>query len=393
MMRRLTAILLMLMALCGMASAISYQPVPCDSTSYYYCVVLAGDDALPVASWLTESIAPSTSATDNQTASVEASSEVEHSPTPSILPDNFRYAQNPVYKKVKHDNIEYWTNIKRDVTTIVYMTKNLDELGHSDSIRMFLPLSTRNLNDYTVKSFGIRAKYIDYKVPVKQYFHIDLNRSPIHEHYPWESVVPLLVGVVLVLLARFFMPGYISELFLIVFYQNAFMSNVRERNVNADRAGALLMFNYLINAALFAMVVLYRYNYVFGAGFALSFLSLFVLLVAVYIIKRVLSYVLATMFGCGDVFELHYKNLSYLMHCLGVFLLCANVGNLYINIQWAHDFIFWITASGIAVAEILKIIRLVKIIFEKHFPVFYLFLYLCAVEFLPVLVVVKMLSH
>ena len=280
-----------------------------------------------------------------------------------------------------------------DSTSLIYQTKNLDELSRQDSALMFLPLSTRNINDYTVKHFGIRAKYIELKVPTKRYFHIDLNRSPIHEHYPWESIVPLLVGVLLVLLARFFMPGYISQLFLIVFYHNAFTSNVRERNVNADRAGYMLMSNYLINAALFAMVALYRYNYIFGTGFMSSFTSLLILLIGIYIIKRVVSYTLAQLFCCDDVYELHYKNLSYLMHCLGVFLLCANVGNLYVNIQWAHDFIFWTTVSGMAVAEILKIIRLFKIIVEKHFSIFYLFLYLCAVEFLPVLVAIKMLSR
>jgi hypothetical protein len=286
-----------------------------------------------------------------------------------------------------------YPSVPCDSTSIVYLNKGLDELSHQDSLYMFLPLSTRNLNDFTVKHFGIRAKYIEYNVPTKQYFHIDLNKNPIHEHYPWESIVPLLVGILLVLLARFFLPGYISQLFLIVFYHNAFMSNVREKNVNADRAGHLLMFNYLINAALFAMVALYRYNYVFGTRFLLSFISLLILLIGVYLIKRTLSYMLAKLFDCDDVYELHYKNLSYLMHCLGVFLLCANVGNLYVNIQWAHDCIFWTTVSGIVVAEILKIIRLFKIIVEKHFSIFYLFLYLCAVEFLPVLVAIKMLSR
>ncbi|MCR5455866.1 MAG: DUF4271 domain-containing protein [Bacteroidales bacterium] len=281
--------------------------------------------------------------------------------------------------------------VPRDTTSIVYMGGN--KLCFSDSVKMFLPLSTRNLDDYTVKSFGIRAKYIDYKVPLKKYFHIDLNRNPIHEHYPWEAIFPLLLAVFLVLLARFFMPGYISEVFLILFYHNAFMSNVRERNVNADRANMMLMFNYFINAALFVMVALYRYNYVFGTGFMLSFLSLFVLLVSIYAIKRIISYIFSQLFGCDDVFQLHYKNVKYLLCGLGVFLICANVGNLYVNIQWAHDFIFWTTVLGIVVAEILKIFRLFKIIIDKHFPIFYLFLYLCAVEFLPILVVVKMLSR
>ena len=365
------------MALCGAASAISYPPVSCDSTSYYYCVDFDPDE-LPVLPWLD---------------AVDEAREAPAAPAQLSLPVDYSYLKNPVYKTVKRNNVEYWSNIRRDVSSLAYMNRNLGELDYNDSLWMFLPLSTRNLNDFKVKTFGIRAKYIDYKVPPKQYFHIDLNRSPIHEQYPWESIVPLLVGVLLALLAKFFMPGYISELFLIVFYHNSFMSNVRERNVNADRAGALLMFNYFINAALLAMVALYRYNYVFGAGFMLSFMSLLVAIVVVYLVKRVISYAFAELFGCGDVYGLHYKNLSYLMHCVGVFLLCANACNLYINIQWAHDLAFWMTATGLAVAEFLKIFRLFKIIFEKHFSFFYLFLYLCAVEFLPVFVVVKMLSR
>ena len=378
MMRRLAAILFLLMAFCGMASAISYLPVPCDSTSYYYCLE---DFDAPVFFFDVH---------DVDDAPHEANVKTSK---PLGLSNNLMYAQNPVYKKVKRDNIEYWSNIKRDVSSVVYMNRDLVSLDRWDSITMFLPLSTRNLNDFKVKSFGIRAKYVDYKLPVKQYFHVNLNRERIHEEYPWEAVFPLLLGVLLVLIAKFFMPGYIQELFLIVFYQNSFMSNVRERNVNADRAGALLVLNYYINIALFAMVALYRYHYVFGSGFILSFLTLLVLVVAVYFVKKVVSFACAALFGCEDVFRLHYKNLSYLMHCLGVVLLCANVGNLYINIQWAHDFVFWITVSGLAVAEFLKIFRLIRIIFEKHFPVFYLFLYLCAVEFLPVLVVIKMLSR
>ena len=377
MMRRLAVILLLLMAFCGAASAISYLPVSCDSTSYYYCVDFDPDD-LPVLPWLDD---------------VDEAHDAPSAPSQLSLPVNYSNYKNPVYKTVKHNNIEYWSNIGKDVSSVAYMNRDLDELDYNDSLWMFLPLSTRNLNDFKVKTFGIRAKYIDYKVPVKQYFHIDLNRNPIHEQYPWESILPLLLGVLLVLIARFFMPGYISELFLIVFYHNSFMSNVRERNVNADRAGALLMLNYFINAALFAMVGLYRYNYMFGAGFMLSFMSLFVAVVGVYLLKRVISYAFAGLFGCSDVYELHYKNLSYLMHCLGVFLVCANACNLYINIQWAHDLVFWMTVSGLAVAEVLKIFRLFKIIFEKHFSYFYLFLYLCAVEFLPVFVVVKMLSR
>lgn len=281
--------------------------------------------------------------------------------------------------------------VPRDTTSIVYMAG--DRLVYNDSLRLFMPLSTRNLNDFTVKSFGIRAKYIEYKLPTKQYFHIDLNRDPIREKYPWEVIFPLLLSFIMVQMARFIKPGHIGEIFLINFFHNSFVSNVRERNVNADRAVAELTINYILNAALFVMIALYRYNYVFGIGFILSFLTLLLLIMAVYLVKRSISYVFAELFGCEDVFVLHYKNLSYVMCGLGVFLLCANICNIYVNIQWAHDCFFWATVLGIVAAEVLKILRLFKIIIEKHFPIFYLFLYLCAVEFLPILVVVKILSR
>lgn len=308
------------------------------------------------------------------------------------LPENYLESPNPDCQTIKHGKMEFWSRFGSDKTSYLYVSNKNHHLQLQDSLLMFLPFDTRNLGDYTVKAFGIKVKYIDLKVPMPEHFHIDLNKNPIHENFPWEVIVPIVLSIILVLYARFMQDGYISRVFMIGVYYNAFQNSVRERNVNADKAAIALFVNYLINAALLATICLYRYKYQFSAEFAIAYTMLFVGVLGVYWIKKFVSRIIAYFFDCGEIFALHYRNMSYLLQATGVFLLVVNMLSLYVRQQGIHDMVFYATASGCAVVEILKIFRLFKIIIDKHFSYFYLFLYLCAVEFLPVLLVIKFLS-
>ncbi|MCQ2253523.1 MAG: DUF4271 domain-containing protein [Bacteroidales bacterium] len=308
------------------------------------------------------------------------------------LPENYLETPNPKYETAKHGKLEFWTRLAKDKTSILYLTKDIWNLTLQDSIRMFLPFDTRNLGDYTVKAFGIKAKYIDLKVPMPEHFHIDINKNPIHEKFPWEVVIPVIIGILLVLYARFTQDKYISRVFLITAYHNAFQNSVRERNVNADKAAIALFLNYLVNAPLLATICLYRYNYQFSVNFFMAYLTLLLVVLAVYWVKRLISWTLGTLFDIPEIFELHYRNVSYSLQATGVMLLVLNVVSLYVKGQGIHDLAFYLTAIGCAVMWFLKNFRLLKIIIDKHFSYFYLFLYLCAVEILPVLLVIKFLS-
>jgi len=403
-MRTIAAILILLLAICGRVSAIGWQPVDCDSTSYLYCVQAMAGDTLrqPYAPYWEALVSlPVDEPKADEAAAVEpGAGEGAESVSPSArerknlftLPADLLASQNPEYQTVRRDKQEYYVRLRKDNTTPIYTCRNVDKLTLRDSLTMFLPFDTRNLNDYTVKQFGIKAKYVEIKNPLPPHFHIDIDDSPIREHYPWMVILPVVLGVALVLMALFFQGGYVRRIFNVVFYHNVFMHRVRERNVNADKSGALLFVNYIVNAAIFATVVLYRYDYQFSASFFVAFLSLLVLVLLVYAVKAAISYAMAHLFSCRDVYQLYYSNISYIMQAGGVFLLVMNILNLYVNRQGLHDFFFYATLSGCAVGEIMKIFRLFKIIFDKHFSYFYLFLYLCAVEFLPVLLVVKYLS-
>ena len=398
-MRNLLFTVLMVLAFSRVALAVSWLPVPCDSTSYVY-YTSAVRYSSPLWELWSSTVSAHGSASSSTVSAHGSHDTLQPSGPPQAparhlftLPEGYLDALNPVPAVVKVDKLEYYVRLKSDITSPIYFCRDMQKLTSRDSARMFMPFDTRNLDDYTVKQFGIRARNIDLRKPLPPHFHIDISGNPIQEQYPWAVIVPVGLGLVLVLLAMFNHEGYISRIFSVTVFHNAFLNRQRERNINADRSGALLFANYLLSVPLLAIVAIYRYGYQLPVDFYLAFVGLIILVLLVYGAKSVISLALAQLFGCRDVFVSYYHNVSYLMQASGVFLLVMNIMSFYINKQGIHDFVFYTTLVGCAVAEFLKIFRLIKIIFDKHFSYFYLFLYLCGVEILPVLLAIKILSH
>ena len=281
--------------------------------------------------------------------------------------------------------------IEPDTTSRVYFSASPQEMSEADSANLYMPFSSEN-EGVIFTAFGIKAEYVKVNPPVYDRFHIDLNKDRFKEVYPWQVFLPLLFCVVLILLARFYVSDSIRRVFLAVFYDNAFQNAVSEKNVNADKAGYMLFICYLVNAVLVICVCLFRYGSPFVENFGRALMILIAAVTGFYVIKRIISGVLAGLFGCRDIFSLYYKRSSFIFQALGVVLTVVNFISFYVASASVHDFAFYFTVILCVFAEIWKIFKLFSIIFEKRFPIFYLFLYLCGVEFLPAVYAVKILS-
>ena len=371
------------MVLCGLGRANVYAQTSADCTSYVYC---GGDtEGRTIAEWYQ----------NTDVASVGFNNKIKKSTQNAVsflgLPPLWHESANPEIKTVRFAG-ESYVKVPSDKTALIYMSRKNIKLLNSDSLYMFLPFGKNNINNYSISSYGIRAKYIDIHYDMPPHLSICLGNNSM-SRFPWEVFWAVVIGIVFVLTAKNFQPGYISRLYPIIFYYNTFTGIYGERNVNADRAAIMLILNYILNAALFCTVALLRYDLVDSINFTNLFLVLCAAFTLFYLLKRVISYMLSQIFCCEDIYALYYGNVSYLLQALGVFLLCVNIGNLYIKVEWLSDIMFWTTAIGCIVGESIKILRLFKIIFKKHFPYFYLFLYLCGVELMPIMLIVKMLSR
>ena len=281
-----------------------------------------------------------------------------------------------------------------DTTSYVYYfsgkttTQNAD-----DSLKFFLPFDFKTVENTSVSSLGIKAEKIKAVTPEYKRLHIDLNKNHVKENFPPQIFFPILICILLVLSAKFFQQNYIGRLFMVIFYRNAFFNAVSEKNVNADKAGYALFINFILNTALFVIVALYRYDYQLAGGFYISYLTIATITTAYFIIKKFITGVLSHLFGSTEIFTLYYKYAAYIFQAAGILLLALNILSFYVKGQEIHDFVFYLTMFLWVLVEFLKIFKLFLIIIEKRFPIFYLFLYLCAVEFLPVILAVKILSR
>ena len=288
---------------------------------------------------------------------------------------------------------EYLVGIPSDNTSFMYRRHDRDIYTHSDSLVMYTPFDLTKLGNFTLPFYGIDAWQIEIENKTPERFHIDLGSKQSSIVFPAEMLIPMVLSLILILIANFLSHGYIHRLLMINCFYNAFNNAASERNISAEKAGWTLFANYIHNVSLFVLIVMAKYgvNQPFYCLLALAISC--GLVIVIYLIKLLVSMFLSNLFLCRDTFTLHYTNLSYILQMLGVLLLPINFCMVYIGYQFTVETLFVIGAGVCILAELIKLMRLIKIIFDKHFSTFYLFLYLCGVEFLPVMLAVKILSR
>ncbi|MBP5369269.1 MAG: DUF4271 domain-containing protein [Bacteroidales bacterium] len=288
---------------------------------------------------------------------------------------------------------EYLVGIPTDNTSYMYRRRDRDTYTHADSLVMYMPFDLTKLGNFTLPFYGIDAWQIEIENKVPERFHIDLGSKKSSIEFPSEMLIPMILSLILILIANFYSHGYIHRLLMINCFYNAFNNAASERNISAEKAGWTLFANYILNVSMFALIIMAKY------GINQPFYCLLALLIGcgsvivIFLIKLLVSMFFSNLFLCRDTFKLHYTNLSYILQMLGVVLLPINFCMVYIGYQFTVETLFVIGAGVCILAELIKLIRLIKIIFDKHFSTFYLFLYLCGVEFLPVMLAVKILSR
>ncbi|PXX97009.1 hypothetical protein DF185_18460 [Marinifilum breve] len=206
----------------------------------------------------------------------------------------------------------------------------------------------------------------------------------------WMVGVSLFV-VILMAIIRFSFSKYLQRLIdAIVNYQvsnNLFL----EKNMRNLRGSIFLNGLFFINASFFA--VLY-YNYWYSdSGIKTSLLTFLYTLAAFLIIyfgKFVVIRTLAYIFDGVKEGKEYLHNVFIYNKNLGIFLL-----PLTLSIPFIADFAAYLLLNaGLVIALIFYLFRLfrgIKILFRKHVSIFYMILYLCALEILPLLVIYKLL--
>ncbi len=200
-------------------------------------------------------------------------------------------------------------------------------------------------------------------------------------------VVALSLGVLAA--ARLLFPHRTRQFFGATLGGRHFNQMEREGNFFDESPAWLLFVNFLLMTALLIYQTLLQTGYLDKTGRLspfLVFLIILTLLLLYYPAKSLLTSFFAYVFGTGQANNAYTKNIFLFNNLAGIILLPVVVYNTY---QPAESGLYFAWAL-LALINIAKILRGASIgLTQAGFSVYYLILYLCAIELAPLLIFAK----
>ncbi len=216
-----------------------------------------------------------------------------------------------------------------------------------------------------------------------------INRIQSHIVSEDWIVVVLLSSVILATYIRFIFRKRLNQIFK-SFLSERFVNQLnREGNLFSERISIPLFINYLLVFPLFFyMINKNLYPFIINAGIKL-YIEIILFIFLMYISKIIFIRFTGFIFNTGKEATEHLLIIFIFNQIIGLILLPLLVFIIY------SDFNPWLFYASIVFVLFVYIFRIFRIAFfglsNSRFSKFYLFLYLCTVEILPLSILAKIL--
>jgi hypothetical protein len=221
--------------------------------------------------------------------------------------------------------------------------------------------------------------------PVVQIFQIHRPNSK-------DSLFYLLVAIMFYFaLTRVFFEKYFNNLLTLFFRVSLRQQQIREQVLQTPLPSLLLNILFIISGGLYACFLLHYSQIGANIGFWVLYVYCMLLLGAVYLVKFLLLKFIGWVFSISRATDIYVFIVFLVNKMLGIFLLPfliiitfsgPGIREIFITISLAMVFVLWSYRVLAAYRPIRNEIKLTP---------FYFFLYLCAFEIAPLLLIYKVL--
>jgi hypothetical protein len=201
----------------------------------------------------------------------------------------------------------------------------------------------------------------------------------------------ILFSLFLLASVKFLFSRYLSKLVESISNSHTANNLFLEKNINMIKGSLIINILFVVNISLFTVNVL-NHNSISSIQeygfkeFALILLGVLMLYIGKVVVVRSLGYVFK---GSNESKEYIFTTFLYNKN-LGLFLFPVIIALPFVQ-PYAVEWLIYIGVSMITVFYVLRIARGLKILFRKHVSIFYMILYLCALEIFPLLMIYKLL--
>ncbi|HVS95193.1 MAG TPA: DUF4271 domain-containing protein [Puia sp.] len=214
----------------------------------------------------------------------------------------------------------------------------------------------------------------------------------IHHPNSKDGFFYLLVGILFYFaLIRIFFEKYFNNLLTLFFRVSLRQQQIREQVLQTPLPSLLLNILFIISGGLYACFLLHYYHIGEGTRFWVLYVYCMVVLGGVYLVKFVVLKFLGWVFSISRATDIYIFVVFLVNKMMGIFLLPFLIvitfsdqptREVFITISLVMIFIMWIYRALASYRPVRNEIKLTP---------FYFFLYLCAFEIAPVLLIYKVL--
>ncbi len=314
----------------------------------------------------------------------------------------------------KSDSVNLNLNLKQTY----FETNNFQAKLDSQTVNLLDSALLDSLNaNYiapdSVIIFGRKPEWSQFK---KGYDHVFDYQKKLLEPLPYDSLHTVLrnvevvfpgkkvsrsnpdwlVGVVVLAFflfatVRLIFHKYLSQLTHSTINYSAFTRLFRERYFNFLHASFRLDLVFALVMSLFGYQFLSTFKINFGITQSFYvYLICMAMVVGYFFIKKVIYYLLGALTENKQEVQEYLFSITVYNRVLGLFLLPVTTIIAFVPLYQTETLLF--TGLGIIIVfYLLSLVRGGKIFLKKHFSIFYLILYLCTLEFLPLLLIYNFL--
>jgi hypothetical protein len=214
----------------------------------------------------------------------------------------------------------------------------------------------------------------------------------IHRSNSKDSLFYLLVGILFYFaLIRIFFTKYLDNLITLFFRVSLRQQQIREQVLQTPLPSLLLNILFILSAGLYACFLLHYSKIGEGVRFWVIYFYCMVLLGSIYLVKFLVLKFVGWVFSISRATDIYIFVVFLVNKMMGIFLLpflilitfsSSDVREIFITISLAMVFVLWAYRALAAYRPVRNEIKLTP---------FYFFLYLCAFEIAPLLLIYKVL--
>jgi hypothetical protein len=314
---------------------------------------------------------------------------------------------------------------KSDTTTsnLILNSANLGVQSlPTDSVKTTLNLLDPSFNDSfsvnyiapdSVIYFGFRPEWSQFR---KEYIPKFNYQKDLVRPLPYDSLYTVLKGVevvfpgkkmtrtnpdwlvgLIVLLFLLFatvkliFSKYLSQLVQSTINYSTFTRLLRERYFNLFHASFRLdvIFNMTLALVGYQFLSLYKINLGFSKSYYV-YLGCLGIVIGYFTFKRILYFLIGILTESRQEVQEYLFSITVFNRVLGLFLLPVSAAIAFIPMAQLKILLF-VNLMIIVIFYIMSLIRGAKIFLKKQFSISYLILYLCTLEFLPLILIYNLL--